>query len=351
MGGHALKLVETVRKSAEDYAVIRAHVLAIMAAAGVRCAIPFEVPGKTSYGDLDVLYVPPAGFQKRLFLDEHFAPTEVVTNGQVSSFNVTIGPEVAKNFQVDFIATAAEEFEMALFYFSYSDLGGLFGRIVTSVGLKLGIAGLWMDVAVRGMQALLDGTASMHEINQTLHTRRVILTSDPKEMCAFLGLDHGHYDRGFQSATEVFDFVRSCRYFSPAVFTSLNYEHRSRATKRPFYNAFLDHIQVDPAAITAAQERVGEIMRNEQPIALQHFRKHDVIRTYIEELRAQEARAGKFSAALFMEAGFSGPALGAAIRDFKAAQADFDRYLDETEEAAIRAHVTEFCLARKVAAI
>src|SRR3569623_1420317 len=100
---------------------------------------------------------------------------------------------------------------MELFYFSYSDVGSLLGRIVSAEGLKLGVAGLWMDVAARNMEALLAGTASMSEINQTMMTHRVNLTSDPRDMCAFLGFDFGKYERVFASATEVFEFVRSCR--------------------------------------------------------------------------------------------------------------------------------------------
>ncbi len=139
MGGHALKL-KTNRKSPEEYRCIKDLVLRILHENDIVASVPREVPGKTSYGDLDVLYVSKVPNIQDLIL-KMFRPEEIHTNGPYISFNSTILGH--SDFQIDMIRCTPENYEMSKFYLSYGDLGGILGRICNAYGLKFGSDGLW----------------------------------------------------------------------------------------------------------------------------------------------------------------------------------------------------------------
>ncbi len=174
-----------------------------------------------------------------------------------------------------------------------------------------------------------------------------MLTTAPSEACAFLGLDFAAYSRGFSHESEVFQWITSCRFFQASIFTSLNYQHRQRAVKRPFYQRFLDHINVDSSAIRPACEKVGEILVNLQPEAVKYFSKQEQLLELKRQAQHRHALSQKFGAALFMAHGLKGSDLGAAIAKFKKLHADnFAQYLEDTSAERIKDEVDEFCLAQ-----
>lgn len=92
---------------------------------------------KDSFGYLDVLYLCDSKINTRELVTNLFNPTEIVTNGDVMSFDYD-------NFQIDFIVcNTCETLNSSQFYFSNSDLWAIIGRIVNYYGIKFGHYGLW----------------------------------------------------------------------------------------------------------------------------------------------------------------------------------------------------------------
>eukprot|EP00048_Salpingoeca_helianthica_P004326 m.75830 g.75830 ORF g.75830 m.75830 type:complete len:405 (+) comp13146_c1_seq1:168-1382(+) len=317
MGGHALKKVETVRKAAAVYEKIKAHVLELARSAGFECRTPLEMPGKESYGDLDVLYIKEPTRDVRAFVSETFKPDEIVCSGDVLSFNITQPADQPDlhHFQIDFIGCNKDEFDSSFFYFSFGDMGGILGRMANAHGLKLGAAGLWMNVNLDRFEEMCSDPSLF---DATLVSQRIHLTNSPEKICEFFGLDHARWGASFDTSHAMFEWVCSSSLFSPAVFSSLNYEHRQRAEKRPFYIEFLKYIEVERTAIGHACDRRGEVISSKQREALDFFDKHDVLAALRAEQQQTRDRNAKFSAALFQEHGLTGAALGAAIRAFRA---------------------------------
>jgi hypothetical protein len=314
MGGHALKKVATVRKAAAAYERIKAHVVALTEKRGIRCCVPLEMPNKESFGDLDVLYVKDTAFDVRQFVSEAFKPDEMVRSGDVLSFNITEPADQPDlhNFQIDFIGCSEMDFDASFFYFSYGDMGGILGRMANAHGLKLGAAGLWMNVNADRFEEMCDDPSLF---DATLVSKRIHLTDSPALICEFFGLDYARWSTSFATAPDMFQWICSSSLFHPRVFTSLNYEHRQRAEKRPFYIAFLKYIGVDN--VLHACERQGEVIFSKQREALDFFQKHDTLAQIRAELQQVRERSAKFPASLFMEQGLTGTALGAAIRAFR----------------------------------
>lgn len=339
MGGHALKRVRLVRKPPEAYARIKEHVLGALRDKGFVCCVPAEVPQKESFGDLDVLYVKKDRHAPLDFIRAQFQPTQIVVNGPVASFDITVGNAVLHNFQIDLIACAQDEYEMAAFYYSYGDFGGVLGRVVSANMLKIGSAGLWMDVNVD----TFDENGGSKDDNLALNKDRIVLTTSPRATCDFLGLDYDAWLAGFASVEDSFRWVCASPLFTAAAFTCLNYQHRARAAKRPYYRKFLDFIDVNADSIVPASQRTSEAMDNLQARALVYFNKQSVLDKLRTLAQQRKQRSDKFSAFLFMRHGLQGRALGLAIAAFKEQRGDWDAYVDATPAETIAEEVTRFC--------
>ena len=96
MGGNALKTIKTVRKNKEEYTKIKEYILDTLKNENLVFDVPFEVPNKESFGDLDVLYQSNDKINIKDIVIKLFKPDETVGNGDLLSFNYT-------DFQIDMI--------------------------------------------------------------------------------------------------------------------------------------------------------------------------------------------------------------------------------------------------------
>lgn len=189
-----------------------------------------EIPSyhhKESYGDLDILCLPgQAGWFDEVL--EDFEVKHFKKNGSVMSF-------LYEEFQVDLISMPEEDFETAITYYSYNDLGNLMGKLFHKFGIKYGHRGLSMP--------LRDGNNQYGE---------VILSKEESKPFEFLGLDYEHFQRGFDNLEEIFNFVISSKYFSsePYQYENLNAINRVRDRKRETYKSFLTFVQGMPSKYT-----------------------------------------------------------------------------------------------------
>ena len=180
---------------------------------------------------------------------------------------------------------------------------------------------------------------------------RIHLASHPHHVCEFLGYDYGVWQQGFQTMHDVFRFICSSTLFTPAIFASLNRDHRHRAVSRPFYGKFLDFINVDAASIQHASERRGEVIFSIQSRALAHFNKHGDLQRLQAAQAHRKERSRKFNGSLFTEYRLVGKALGTTIRQFKEQQGleDFDGWVDAHTAEQIQECVRLFCAAAGLA--
>lgn len=181
-----------------------------------------EIPSyhsKESFGDADILTTPltPAMYRDimQTLKVEHYHK-----NGNVLSMLV-------EQLQVDLISVPDSDFDSALHYYSYNDLGNLLGKLYRSLGLKFGHRGLTYPVR-----------------DKTHQYGEIIVSKDFPKILEFLGLDYKTFEQGFSDLPEIFEFVCSSKYFSPIPFQleNLNAVDRIRDKKRSTYMAFLKYV-------------------------------------------------------------------------------------------------------------
>lgn len=217
MGGNALKC-GSQRMDAERYAVIKADILEKLTPFYERCVVPIEKPGKTSYGDLDVICCltekHPRGCQPKL----HLNSKESVRNGHVLSFEY-------RGHQIDIInVNNMLELDFCRFFNSYGDMGMIVGMALKHVGLKLS-----------------DSSVSLHlpEYQQVLK-----LTNDVRVLFDFLGWNYDEYERRvFTTEEDVFRWICSMRFFRHSMFKRDEFHHemRKRDADRPVFRAFVTY--------------------------------------------------------------------------------------------------------------
>lgn len=292
MGGNALKNVETTRKNKEDYEQIKTLILKIAKSCPYidQIQIVHEIPGKMDFGDLDVLYTLHQNAKGTIqdWIKENIKPNEMVKNGTVLSFDF-------QQFQIDFIHV--QNLEMASFYFGYGDVGAILGRIVNAIGLKFGEHGLWLN--------LLEQTIDENkDITQTTNLGKIILTNDPKEVCNFLKLDYEKLLNRFSNKIEIYEWICTTKYFNPNIFLHLNYEHRSRMDKRPFYRDFLEWIGIKKSDVQQTNcEHSGEIYNNCQKEAIQYFKKEKEVEELCIKKKEKEQFREKWNGHIFLSYG------------------------------------------------
>ena len=224
MGGN---LFGTERVTAEVYYDIVPHVLSLLSHhdSGIRAEVVPHFRSKETFGDLDIVTtMRPLHAVEMLEL----IGVPISRNEDVVSFMYTHEP-TSSGFQVDLICVAAVDFDVALAYFSYNDLGNMIGRICHKMGLKFGHSGLIYPVRLE------------HGIAED-----VVVSKDFPMILAFLGLGPGRWARGFDTRDEIFEFVASSKYFSPDIFDpQRNHYNRTKNAKRDSFRMFTDWLELN----------------------------------------------------------------------------------------------------------
>ncbi len=306
MGGNNLPGIVTSRKSSDEYEIIKTEILKVLNDNNIICNVPYSVPGKKDYGDLDVICFyrdDILDFIKRIFVPDVVTPT--ISNGKLFnvSFNIgkdTIIPTIRNHndFQIDFIFCYSN-MDMYMFYFSYGDLGSILGRISNAYGLKLGESGLFMNY--NSVTLVLDYQNTPDKI---------YFSDNPREICQYFKLDYDSWLKGFDTAEEIFNFAISSEFFSKDIFRTLNIDHRRRLRLRPMYMNFLKYINVDSEQIKNASETHGEVIQNLQPEAISYFNKWDIVNETKRMRLKDRERNEKYNGHIFMKLGYKGKDIG-----------------------------------------
>ena len=302
MGGKALKNTITKRIDPENYIRIKKHIKTKLELEGYVIEEIKEVPGKDSFGDLDLLYWSGLNSNQdiRHVIIKLFKPNELVVNCDVCSWDF-------EQFQIDLIkCTSLTQMAFAKFYFSYGDLGGIIGRICSSHGLKFGHEGL--------SAVLYENTLypeKPFDIKNT--TKQILLSDSPDQVCDFLGLNWTKYTQGFNNLTEIFEWITETKYFSPELFKTFNHEHFKRLSTRPMYIKFIEYIGINLNKIY----RGFEFSNNEQLTAIKYFNAENLAEKVKSDLETKKIIHEKFNGNYLIARGYNGKETGKIISEFK----------------------------------
>ncbi len=300
MGGNNLPNVITSRKSHSDYEHIKATLLKILQNNNIDCKCPHELPNKKDYGDLDIICVYP-DFDILDFIKNTFYPIDIVPSYKDSriinvSFNVTEIKDMENHndFQIDLIFCHKNNMEMYMFYYSYGDIGGIIGRIMSSYGLKFGEKGLFMKYI---------------DVQDT-----IILSSEPEKICNFIGANYEEWLNGFDTVECIYKWICNIKLFYKDIFKVMNKDHRDRVKKRLMYSNFLKYIDI---TIDSIQPANSEVIINKQDEAIEYFNKSAEVEK-IKKIRLKEKeRNQKYNAHIFMDKGYKGKEIGIIKNKFE----------------------------------
>ena len=328
MGGNALKNVVTRRYARAEYYELKERILRKLQGHIDQYDVPKEFPNKESFGDLDVLMVPPSDMDMENFIERIFHPTEIFHNGDVYSFDF-------EEFQVDFILVSREYFQNAIVYFSYSDLGGLIGNICHKIGLKYGIQGLWMNVHTK-------------EFDPTTTSTKLTLSTDVEQIFNFLGYDYQRYVDGFENDRDFYQWIVSGKYFRRFYFDDdqLNHAHRQRTSKRPIYIKFLAYLnehQIPGNELTEDREELTRAIREQ---ALVFFNKQDAYASGTNLREQKRQYRAKYSGRFFTDINDTKQMIPVHMRNFEKrfgnTDEEFRQWVLDTDPEVIKIEIEKF---------
>ncbi|KAJ3029454.1 hypothetical protein HK097_005797 [Rhizophlyctis rosea] len=261
MGGKALKNVPTNRLSPSDFQTLQSRLLPIISTHFRKSAIPPYLPTKQSFGDLDILVAGPKSPTAHASIISHFQSKESVSNGGVTSFEVD-------GFQVDLISVPEAEYEVALGYLSWGDLGAMIGMVAKKVGLKYGSKGLSLAITSHD----INESPSSSFVPQSAETpqspsqptpttlTQIHLSLSHNDILTHLGFNPDIHAKGFATQQDLFTYLTSSTYFLPQSFTptpsETNAEFRRRLQQRPTWAelaTFIENTNPPPGAGVAPE--------------------------------------------------------------------------------------------------
>lgn len=228
MGGKSIKIAERVSK--ETFFKYAEQIIPrVEKSFGTEVSMVNSFYNKNDFGDIDLLVLVNRDFgNRRKIIEDEFSPDEMVTNGNLISFNFN-------ELQVDLIFTPENNWETSKIFFEWGDLGNLMGKMINNYGyirdkgfsLKYGYDGLKMKILHEGK------------------SRKFFLTKNNEDVFNFLGLSFERWKEGFYNVEEVFDYVIGSKYFDPESFQweNLSSINKHRNKRRPNYNKFLEYIE------------------------------------------------------------------------------------------------------------
>lgn len=240
MGGHSFPELEgQPRLDPETYTSIERTFVDAINTSSVGYVVAHRIPycgDKSSFGDIDLLIERTDVLRNEDILQiirKSISPIEHLeildTSSEGGQLHLLVRFKNSVLAQVDFPCVRQGcGVEMVLMYMSYGDLGGIIGTICTAHKLSFGSEGLFVKMR--------------YEKDMTQHYGDLNLSKSPQDIFQFLGLDYSRYSRGFSSQDDLFEWVSSCRLFSPRIFLNSDYthsQHRRRSRKRKMYQDFL----------------------------------------------------------------------------------------------------------------
>jgi hypothetical protein len=209
MGGNLFKLG---RRPRDEYLDIEADVRRFLdELIPDRYRVPRYYGNKPDFGDLDVVVdrgaVEALGGMEvlRAAIRDRLGVVRAKHTGHVYA-------TVYRDFQVDYFLRRTELFEATYHYLSFNDLGNILGRMCKRLGLKYGEDGL---------------SYIFRRPSQPSYKVALPISRDWPRILGFLELDVAHWEAGFETLYEMFEWAVHSPWFSVAP-----YVKRDTTTKR-----------------------------------------------------------------------------------------------------------------------
>lgn len=308
MGGNALSHT-SVRLTKKNYEWIAAECVARLRTVypGKRIEALGSYNTKADFGDCDILIESSPEYDPYKMAGALQA-VEVVRNGPVTSVGVVVRPEINMHdgnvFQVDFIKIEPEAFDFALGYFGRGDAGNLLGRLFHACGLAFRHDGLYYYFR--------------DPENPDYKLCEILITQDFSKALEFMDYDPVIYSKGFDTKTDIYEFVASSRFFNSSIFLLDNRNARSRVRdkKRPMYMEFLKWCEErnDLNSFEYPKDKKTWLPRIFEtfPQFREEFKKSE---QYLAEIKKSKA---KFNGQMVSEmTGLQGKELGGLMKAFK----------------------------------
>lgn len=299
MGGNALKKVKTIRLEREKYLQYENEIISMIRPLVTHFYIPRTFPGKETFGDIDVVYMTedPQFLNK---VKDLFQSKDSFHNGDITSVEYN-------NFQVDFILSRSSYYENHCCFLDYNDFGGILGQMTSRYELKYGFDGLFLRVH--------------RDHVREHHLGEILLSSDPSVIFQYLGLDFRRFkEDGFQTPTEMFDFLMECKYCSITSYTqeNINTVHRRRLSHRPVYQQFIDYITSHPSMPSQPTLPYASPLSDHTAFLLDYFSCKDAYHELIRKDEEAHLVKAKFNGAIITATlGLEGKDIGKLIMSMK----------------------------------
>lgn len=190
MGGDALT-VPAKRLTNEEFEQVVREVLERVEKLCQRIQVYPPLPEKTSHGDVDFLVI----LRKEATEDSVVGLLECKEHVK-DSHGKTLNCEY-KGYQVDFKFVDTDvDFEMAIFYKSYSGVGSYLGYLTHSETVSLSEKGLY----------------AIRYITPTIK-HKYLVTNVPSEILHFYGVDPKRFNNGFERKEDLFRYLMGSRFF------------------------------------------------------------------------------------------------------------------------------------------
>jgi hypothetical protein len=319
MGGNALKNTHCVRENTDVYTKIKNTVLSKLQIYHDFVTI-IEMPEKDSFGDLDIMYEFKNNIHIRELVNHLFSPKETCSSGDVFSFSYEISSD--EYFQIDLIKV--KNIDIAQFYYGYGVVGLILGLILKKNNLTLGIDGLWANY----------------------ESCRIVLSTNPREICEYCGLDYAKWVSGFNTYNELFDWVLGCKYLDKKFFAieNLNHKYKTVYEKKAIFKQFIEYI-------AAAKNTETLDTKREKPTVLEHvvfFGKQPEKETIDKKIHVNKIHQEKFNGRVFLQY-VNAKDINKYKESFKQhiimtlLYEDFDEYLTRTDTEIIHNEIARFC--------
>ena len=264
MGGNAFKQLlpdaPFPRMSPDVYEALKTHLLCIIREFYTHVAVPAEYPGKKDHGDLDVVVSGPRdGLQHQELKTALRARCSIPMEGNRASnfaipFSAFIPPNKGSSdeeafLQVDVnVCEDRAQWERAVFYQSYGDLGFFIGLLAQTAGLSFGTYGLKVRFRPPPIHSPQTHPCTIQLIKPlpTSPPQTYRLSDSYHDILAFFGIPFDHYATGFTTQEELFAWVTlsPAAYVLAARYRSPDYVPPFQGSDaRPMRRAFFTYLQ------------------------------------------------------------------------------------------------------------
>jgi hypothetical protein len=201
------------------YSLVLERTHALLSKHYTHVSSPIEAPGKTTYGDIDIVVFGPLSPS----YDPSIVPRQTVNSHLSTLLNAKAsingsgtvpltlaipwpptkeenGDEEEKYIQIDLhISHSLQAYTWELYHSAHGDLWNILGSTIRRFGLTVNDKGMFLRIPEI---ELLDRKKSM-----------VFLTNNPDTILGFLGLDVETFWRRFEGREEMFRYAAGCRMF------------------------------------------------------------------------------------------------------------------------------------------